>query len=345
MSGQPIQPPAPGAVIAPTTIQPVAPTPVRVMPSIGPSGGGAPPNIAPTAPIAGVPEILTRLGFVPAGSPITQRRKRLFITSEGPPGTGKTHFLRTMPGPIGLIDFDRGSEGVLDMFKNAAGLPVNIYGEVIMRKSFEFAEFDELGKTMSPGELAKSREAYEQVKYIIERLVKSGEIKTLAVDTGGALYALAQAARFGQIAQLGEVPAAMWTSMQQEYENIFAQAYDSGCNILVTHRQGSKFKGMAGEKELKGYKVMEFVSQVHLLHQKKHVKVADPAGGFVGAMKEQIELSIKVKKCRQRIALDGHEFQIMMLGEDANGVMQSIGGRFVDVATAVFPNTSEADWI
>lgn len=310
--------PAAGAPITPTAITsgaPPAPSTVRITPS---------------AQVAGMPSIFAQLGFVPTGA----ARKRLFLTSEGPTGAGKTHFIRTMPGPIALIDFDRGSEGVLER---------DIYGNPIMRKSLEFAEFDEGGKTMTLAEHEQAKQTYQTFKYLVERLVSSGEVRTLAIDTGGAAYSLAQAARFGRIAQVGEVPPALWTAMQAEYENIFLQAYDYGCNVIVTHRQGSKFKGLSGEKELKGYKQMEFLGQVHLVHQKKVVKVPHPT--LAGLQVDQVELSIKVKKCRQRIALDGYEFPIVMLGEDEKGVMQSIGGRFVDVAQAVFPMTQESDWI
>lgn len=331
--------PVPSQIIVPTPAKPVVPLPV---PSSAVGPGSSSVNITPSAPINGVPEIFTRLGFVPAGS----TRTRLFITSEGPTGSGKTHFIRTMPGPIGVIDFDRGTEGVLDVFRNSAGLPVNVYGQPILRKTIEFAEFDEGGKSTSASELAAARSNYQIFKYLVEQMTRSSEVRTLVVDTGGAAYSLAQAARFGQLAAVGEVPPNMWTSMQMEYENLFLQAYEAGCNVLVTHRQGSKFKGLAGEKELKGYKLMPFVGQVHLVHQKKVSRVpVDPSNPMTG-MRELVELSIKVEKCRQRWTLNGHEFPIVMLGEDpATGVMQSIGGTFLDVAKAVLPITTDSDWI
>lgn len=330
MSGQPITRP-PDASTAPVA-QPIA-RPLIV-------GAGAPTSIQPSAPIAGVPSILTELGFVTG----TQRR-RLFITSEGAPKVGKTHFLWTMPGPIALIDFDRGAEGVIDRVKDANGVPLNMYGQPIMRKTIPFAEFDEGGKTMSAVELSAARESYQLFKHLVSQIIRSGAVRTLSIDTGGAAYALAQAARFGQLAQVGEVPPSMWTSMQMEFENIFLQAYDAGCNVLVTHRQGSKFKGLAGEKELKGYKNMPFVSQVHLVHQQKTNRVpVDPMNPQSGT-REQTELSIRIGECRQRFGLKGCELPILLLGEDENGIMQSMGGRFVDVATAVFPNTKVEDWI
>lgn len=301
-------------------------------------------QITPTPALPGVPSIFSRLGFVPAGSQAVGK-KRLFITSEGETGGGKTRFLWTMPGPIAVVDFDRGTEGVLDVVRNSDGLPVNMYGHPILRKPFEFAEFDEGGRTMTVNEWAEAKRSYEMLKKVIEDLVRSNEVRTLAVDTGTAAYALAQAARFGQLARVGEVPPQMWTSMQAEFENIFLRAYDYGCNVYITHRQGSKFKGLSGEKELKGYKLIKSLAQVHLDFRKQLMRVPDPSSPVAGATIDQARLSIKVIKCRQRWSLDGHEFPVVMLGEDQNGMMQSIGGRFVDVAMAVFPQSREEDWV
>jgi hypothetical protein len=313
-----IKPPAPGQQIIPIVVSPV--------PSVS-------VNITPSAAIAGVPSILTQLGF----TAIQQTMRRLIITNEGPPASGKTAFIRTMPGPLAVLDFDKGTEGVLDL---------DIYGNPIVRKSLDAPDFDETGsKTMTPNEWATAKASYDLFKKLMREIIRSGQVRSLAVDNGGMAYALAQAARFGRIAQVGEVPAQQWTSMQYEFENIFLEAADYGINLLVTHRQGSKFKGMVGEKELKGYKAMQFLGQVHLVHQKRVVRVPEPTAENPARMVEQIELSVKVAKCRPNVMLEGVELPVVLLGPDQRGMMQSIGARFVDVAMRAYPSTKESDWI
>lgn len=276
-------------------------------------------------PPAALPPNLVAMGFAPVGA----ARRRLFISNEGEPATGKTTLLRTMPGPIAVINFDHGLEGVAEF---------DVHGNRIWQKTIDVPDFDESGKTMTPGERTTAMNSYEAFKKTVDALIKSssqpGGIRTLGIDTGTAAYTLAQAARFGRIAQVGEVPPGMWTAMQTEFENIFAPFESNNCNILITHRQGAKFKGLVGEKDLKGYKNIEFVAQIHLVHEKKIAKAAD------GTADQQ--LSVLVKKCRQRIGLEGHRFDVIWLNEEKT---QSIGARFVDIAMAVFPQTTEADWL
>lgn len=284
------------------------------------------------APIAAppVPSILTQLGFTPVGA----TRRRLFISSEGEPKTGKTSFLRTMPGPIAVINFDHGLEGSAEL---------DVHGNPIFQRSIEMPDFDEGSKTMSSAEWVTAKTSYQQFKDLVDKIIRSslqpGGVRTLGIDTGTAAYALAQMARFGRIAQVGEVPAGMWTSMQAEFENIFAPFETHACNVLITHRQGTKFKGLAGEREMKGYKGMQFASQVHLVHSRKITRVKDAT---TGAESTDVQFVIDIKECRQSSAAMGKRFEAIWLDAEHT---QSIGARFVDIATAVLPNTQEGDWL
>lgn len=273
----------------------------------------------PAIPV--LPEVLRKHGFTPVTAP---GKRRLFTSSEGAPSSGKTHFISTMPGPvIAILDFDRGLEGVVDRQELVGD-------KLIVRKTLPMPDLDQSSKTMSAGEQTMAVQSYETFKKIVEEIIRSGQVRSLAIDNGGDPYTLAQMARFGRIAAVGEVPAQMWTMMQLEFEQIFRIAYDHSTNLHITHRHGSKYRGAMGEMELKGYKRMQYVSQVHL----EHIKDKDG------------NLRIEVKKCRQRIALEDpnhpqHVHPIIFMDEDKT---QSFGGTFLDIATAVFPNTKEEDW-
>lgn len=274
---------------------------------------------------------LLQLGYRSAVRPAGKRR--LFITTEGPTATGKTEFIRTCRPPIVVLDFDRGMEGVAEY---------DIWGNEIAKITLELPDLDEFSKTASPGERQIAKESYARFKKLVEQTLKSGAVGTLCVDTGTAAYTLAQVARFGQIAQLGEVPPAMWTSMQGEFERIFLQYEDYPVNLVVSHRQGEKFMGVKGEKELKGYKQMQHLAQVHLAFEKRWVRddkqqiVKRPNG------LPMFEFVRRAVKCRQRIAVEGTEFPVVFLDDE---MTESVGGDFLTIAQAVFPGTTEADWI
>lgn len=271
---------------------------------------------------------LVALGFKPVGS----NKRRIFMTAEGEPATGKTKFIQGCPGPIAVLDFDFGMEGVAQFDSE---------GREIARFPIEMPDLDSMGsKTATPEERTLAINSYKKFKDVMSAVFKSGVVRTVAVDTGGAAYALAQIARFGQLAQLGEVPAASWTSMQAEYERIFLEYQASNCNLIVTHRIGSKFMGLKGEKELKGYKQMQHLAQVHLRFVKEYVR--DEKGKPVG-----LKLYREVIKCRQRLALENpadpsHVFDVVFIDDQME---QSVGGDFLTVAQAVFPNSKPEEWV
>lgn len=280
---------------------------------------------------------LTALGFKPVGIPGSWSRRRLFIANEGPTATGKTDFLRRCPPPQVVIDLDRGTEGVLE---------TDIWGNEILRKSIDLPDLDEFGLTASPGERSVALQSYTAFKKLMEDTFKAFAAiggGTIQVDTGGAAYTLAQVARFGRIAQVGEVPPAMWTSMAGEFQRIFLQYEDYPVNLIVTHRQGSKFGGLPGDRELKGYKEMKHLAQVHLAFEKrmlindKGAPVRNPLTG-----NQEFELLRIALKSRQRLGLEGAQFPVVFL-DDAK--TKSVGGDFLAVALAVFPNTTAKDWI
>jgi hypothetical protein len=282
---------------------------------------------------------LTQLGFKPVARPLGEKR-RLFITLEGPPASGKTHFLRTCRPPIVVINFDRGLQGVAEY---------DIWGGEIAQFTLDLPDLDEFSKTASTLERGIALKSYSEFKRLVDATLKSGAVGTLAIETGTAAYTLAQVARFGQIAQLGEVPAALWTSMQGEFERIFLQYEDYPVNLVMTHRQGSKFGAPKGEMELKGYKQMQYLAQVHLAFDKRYRRKDNGVVERSAAGIEQFDLVRKVVKCRQRLALEGAEFPVVFLDGDGNvsdaPTAQSMGGDFLTIAQAIFPDSVESDWL
>lgn len=279
---------------------------------------------------------LLALGFTPVAKP-AGRRRRMFISTEGMTATGKTHFLRGMPAPQVCIDFDRGMEGVAEY---------DLRGNEIVHKVIEMPDLDQGGILPTPAELKVARDSYSQFKDLMHKTFVALDAiggGTLSVETGGAAYSLAQIARFGQLGAIGEVARNAWDPMKAEFQNIFLEYEQyTSVNLLVTHHQGAKYAGAVGEKDLKGYKDIANLAQVHLAFERRLRRKENGAviRGANGA--EEFDLVRKVVKCRQRLSLIGVEFPVVFMDED---MKESIGGDFLTVATAVFPETTEKDWM
>jgi hypothetical protein len=288
-----------------------------------------------------IPQVLRDLKFAPVAKQRGAKR-RLFLGGQGPFGSGKTRFITTMPGPTAVIDFDRGMEGVAECDQQ---------GNPIYRMSIEMPDFDEKtdpdksgnsAPSASDAEIQLAKRSVNQFKSTFEKLIKSGAVRSVVVDNGGSAYNLFMAARFGQIARLGEVPAQMWRLMQQEFENVFNIVYDYDVNCYITHREKLKFMGLAGEKTLDGYDRMMNIVQVHLGFYKEQITIPAPPGtGLKPA--HDTRMGARIIKCRQNLALEleRREFEVAWL--DAEKTM-SVGLDFLTVATTVFPNTTEEDW-
>lgn len=286
-----------------------------------------------------VPEALRKLNFTPVAKPPGSKR-RIFLGAQGPFGAGKTRFITTMPGPIAVIDFDRSLEGVAEY---------DLQGNPIFRRSIEMPDFDEKTEAdkrgasapaASQSEIELAKRSVSEFKTTLEALLKSGAVRSVVIDNGGMAYNLFMAARFGQIARFGEVPAQMWRLMQQEFENTFNAVYDHNVNCYVTHREKLKFQGMAGEKTLDGYERMMNIVQVHLGFDKVQTMVPAPPGSGLRPTYDT-RLSARVIKCRQNFGIEGVEFPVEFIDAEKR---ESVGLDFLTVATTVFPNTSEGDW-
>ena len=288
-----------------------------------------------------IPEVLRKLGFQ-CVSDMHSKRRRLVMGLEGMPGTGKTRFLRTCPPPIWVVDFDKGMEDVAE-FADYDGSP-------ILRRTIEMPDFDEKGmpdKTgatapaVSKAELDVARRSWNEYRNIVETILKTGVVRTLGIDNAGLTYALVMAARLGQIARLGDVSGAWWRLVQQEFRNLHKQAFDHDVNLVMTHRQKRKWKGLSPtDMELDGDAGMPGELQVHLALEKK-VLNSIPKSSTHPGQEADVQLTARVLKCRQAMRLEGTEFPVIWL-DDAK--TQSVGFDFLTVATTVFPNSAKSDW-
>ena len=236
--------------------------------------------------------------FLPGFSPAAVATKRRLIMSlDALEGAGKTRFTLTAPGPIAFINLDEGLEGVIEPFQ----LQKKIYLCQI-KPEFEGGR-DQIIKA-AERELAKFEAAYQ---------VALKQARTLVVDTGTELWELMRLAAFGKLAQ---VLPHQYAEVNQAMTRLLKLAYDSDCNLLITHRLKPEWINdkRTGQFEFSGYKDIPFLVQAH-------ARLWTDGDGF----------HLRVGKCRQNAGVVGLE----LVNELIN---------FSMLASFVFPDSSPDDW-
>lgn len=118
---------------------------------------------------------LRALGFEKAMSEV---RPLLYLAIDGRDKSGKTHFALTAPGDIGVIDINRGLEGVIQKFQKKKD---------IYHLKVETARDQQTAIT----NFRKFEEAWR-------KLLTETKVRSLIVDNFGEVWELARIAQFGQ---------------------------------------------------------------------------------------------------------------------------------------------------
>ncbi len=260
-------------------------------------------------------------------------KPRIIMSVEGQEGCGKSHFALTAPGPIGYIDFDVGSEGVVEKFKKGLkGCPKR---EIYLSK-FRIPITGKAAKKASAEVKQKfTSEAAKQAEPIWDKVVNDyvlaldGRFKTLIVDTGTEMHEMIRLARLGK---LTEVMPENYGPVNAEFRDLVRLAYDSDANVIFLHkmkeewvkRKGSNRSDPTGNYIRQGFNGMGYLMQVNLQmlwdkDWRKHYDTYDEA------------FTIEVTKCRHNAELRGE-------------VIEAPFNTFPFVAQMVMPETSVEEW-
>lgn len=237
--------------------------------------------------------------------------RRLVVASSSLEKTGKTHWaLHTPPAPVALIDFDIGTEGVVNK---------RDHNRMIIHK-----EFNMIARKEIEGKVPRQQEYEDEWSDCLNAIrvcVASPLIRTLVIDTGSEAWELARLAEFGKLEQ---VKSHHYGGINREYRRAIQMAYErKNLNLIVTHKvkkayKDDKWDGKSYERS--GFGDMAFAVQVNIEH-------------FVdeGEDAEDDEFGIRVLNCRQRPELRGLELA---------GPLCS----FAVLGRKVFPNSTKDDW-
>lgn len=253
-------------------------------------------------------EELAELGFSEA------RREaplRLVASTEAMEKSGKTHFILTAPGPIGILDLDDGLDGVIEKFPDKV--------VVVKRFSRQLQSILD-GKRYDADEMNSEWEAFIAA---YTALLRSPFIATLGGDSWADAWELCKMAHFGtddpKGAGSGGHNTYKWGPPKREFRRLMslAKARDD-INLVLTHRLKDEY-GKGDKKTGKfihdGFKEMKYVTDVHIRH-------------FVD---EEGEFCIEIMASRRNPSLKG----LVLSGPEAN---------FTGLAMRLFPHTKPSDW-
>ena len=250
-------------------------------------------------------------------------KHRMIISAEGQEGTGKSHLACTAPGPLGYIDFDIGSEGVIEKFKKGLeGLDrkdiyISTHRIPMISKAAKHADAETKKKlTQSAAKVAEP--IWEKV---VNDYCKALErFRTVIVDTGTEMHELIRLARLGK---LTEVLPEHYGPVNAEFRDLVRLAYEGDANVIFLHKMKEEWLKGKGEKRANftgnyiraGFNGMAYLMQINLK------TLWTKEDGF----------TIEVTKCRQQADLRGE-----ILEDPFNTIPM--------IAQMVFPGTSAEDW-
>lgn len=192
-------------------------------------------------------------GFVKADAPV---KNRLIWASVGMPGSGKTHFALTAPGPIAVFSLDRGLEGVVEEFQK--------------KKDIYVAEYD-----WNPTEDLDQQEAIDlRDKFTADFEEAILKARTIVWDREGDLWELFRYAEFGAP---NDSPR-NYPALNQRYRRLINMAKASDVNFgclqgmkaewaaKVNKKTGAQGAAATGAMVRAGFGELEGLVHVDLLH-------------------------------------------------------------------------------
>ncbi len=234
--------------------------------------------------------------------------RRLIIRIGGLEKDGKTHFALTAPDPIGILDLDRGLEGVAEKFaaagteiymKNYRKMPVRSHDDHVAR--WDAVEADYYTLLIDPA------------------------IRSILWDTDTEAWEMIRMAYFGKLTQIkshhyGEVNSA--------FRKLIDAAFDSNKNLILISRYKKQYvkKNPASDDSVWNgkYDAAGFTELPSIVQANLKAKLVWGEDG------EQVP-TITVVNCRQNMQMNSEVFE----GEQA---------CFSWVAANIIEGTTPEDW-
>lgn len=248
----------------------------------------------------------TGTGFAPSSSTV---RPRLIMSVAGMEKNGKTHFALTGPGPIAVINFDIGLEGVVHKFAD----------KEVVQSDYRIEAGDG-----SANQIADNADRMWR-KFMADYRWALTNVRTTVIDTGSDLWELLRLARFGKLTQ---VMPHHYGPVNNEFRSMVKMAYAGTSNVIFLHKlkdeyitttnaAGKEISNKTGRKQRSGFSDMGYLVQMNILSEYNV---------------EEGQFQITVQDCRQNAELNGEVIPYPM-------------NDFPTLASMVLPDSDPADWI
>jgi hypothetical protein len=218
-------------------------------------------------------------------------RKRLIVSVEGLHANGKTNFALTAPGPIGILNFDDGLEGVVEKFQDKKDIFVF---------NFQIPQSLALPGTAVGDTLAdRAKKVWED--FVITYRECLQRMRSVVIDTNSEAWELVRIARLGKLAS---VLPHQYVAVNAEFRELLRLGYRHDANVILLHKLKKHYENekFTGNYERAGFGDTDFVVQNSFRCSK------DPkAEGYN-------KFNLKISKCRQNPLLE----EVVLTGEECN---------------------------
>jgi len=244
-------------------------------------------------------------GFDKATS--TLKKLRLLMRIGGLEKQGKTHFALTAPGAVGVLDNDRGIEGVVEKFADEKDIYVKSFREMPMK---------------TPEDYTARWNAFDDYYH---RLLSDVAVRSIVWDTDTETWEMARLAYFGRPSNI----PLKYPPLNALYRKLIDEAYDADKNLILISRYKKQYvrksptsddSAWNGKYEAAGFGELKDIVQVNLRAR----LVEDEETG-------KLVPSVEVINCRQNMSENGEIYY----GDEA---------CFSWIAAMIIEGTTPEDW-
>lgn len=249
-------------------------------------------------------------------------KARLLANIQGLEKTGKNHLAFTAPGPLAVLSFDLGIEGVIEKFNKPHIAPI-ING--LVQKRIYVAEYElsaQPGQATDSEVEAEATKLWKQVTSDFKDALAS-DIRTLICDTGTELWELKRLSEFGKMS----ANVQHYGPVNADFRRLLRLPYDTDKNFIMIHKMKDEWADRAatgkaqktGKLERSGFKDVGYLLQANIQTWRDD---SNPAERFHAT----------VLDCRQNPDVNGMDFTGEML-------------TWAMIGQMVFPDSDPEAWL
>lgn len=281
-----------------------------------------------------IPESLKRSGYISLQE--LGAKRRVMIGTEGETNTGKSEFIFSAPGPVGVLCLDRNLDGVAHNTTPPTSRREDIAIKMVCLQG-------NYGNRIADTKLTNSfLEDWQAYRREYKELLANADTVTAGFDGDSDSWELQRLAEFGKLTQ---IPSILYDSVNAGRRSMIREAYDSGKNIISTNKvtdiyvdkigvdgrvemstSGKAVQVKSGQLRRQGFADYKYLWQIQIRHLRR-----DPI--FNSTLKRIIPgaFGLRILECKSRMEIKGEE----LWGDNCN---------FRGLVELVYPDVDPEEW-